>query len=155
MPGFCLLSATREQHSHQAREDGSFQFQRTVAMVGHLLGSPGDWVWRIEGFGLRIKRNTTVWYCYLLPRTKSCINSVCVFLTCILRNDNYFSLLIAAFQDCFNERQNVKKIKNTVGLKTKFKEVFYYNSLSAFDEKCLQFSSFEALQSHNGLKYFD
>lgn len=42
MPGFCLLCAVREQRSHQAREDGSFQFQRTVAMAGHLLGGPGD-----------------------------------------------------------------------------------------------------------------
>lgn len=42
MLGFCLLCAMREQHSHQAREDGFFQFQRTVAMAGHLLGSPGD-----------------------------------------------------------------------------------------------------------------
>lgn len=68
-----------------------------------------NWVLRVDGFLLRIKRNTTVWYCYLLQWTKICINSVCVFLTCILRSDNYFPSLISAFEDCFNERWNVKK----------------------------------------------
>lgn len=98
-------------------------------------------------FLLRIQRNSTVWYCYLLQWTKICINSVCIFLTCILRSNNYFSSLIAVcLQELFQcETECKKRNKNTVGLPTKFKEVFYYNSISAFDEKCLKFSSFEAL----------
>lgn len=33
---------------------------------------------------------------------------VCVFLTCILRSDNYFSL-IAIFKDCFSQTECEKK----------------------------------------------
>lgn len=45
--------------------------------------------------------------CFSGPKS---INCVCVFLTCILRSDNYFSF-IAVFKDCFSLRQNVKKKK--------------------------------------------
>jgi hypothetical protein len=66
-----------------------------------------------------------------------------------IRSSNFF-LIHSCLPGLLQCEADVKKgIKNTVGLKLiskkYFKQVFYYSSLSAFDEKCLKFSSFEAL----------